>query len=59
MAKISFIILRLVLVLAALSYVFKETGWATVALFSIILLQMELTGVVVTILIKEKRDVPS
>ena len=59
MTKLSFIILRLVIVLAALSYVFKETGWATVALFSIIFLQMELTGIVVTILIKEKRNVPS
>ena len=54
MNKISLIILRLVVVIAALSYVFKETGWATVALFSILFIQTEITGIVVTILIKEK-----
>ena len=54
MNKISLIILRLVVVIAALSYVFKETGWATVVLFSILLIQTEITGIVVTILIKER-----
>lgn len=56
MTKISFMVLRFVLVIAALSYVFKETGWATVALLTIMLIQVELIAIVVAVLIKETKE---